>query len=464
MRTSDSNTVGRHRDVIRPAYTPDKISSLKSDEVFVFGSNLAGMHGGGAARVARIRFGAVCGQGVGLQGQSYAIPTMQGGVETIRPYVDDFISFAMEHRELFFYVTRIGCGIAGFKDEEIAPLFAAAIDLDNVCLPKSFATIIQNDRESHKVILTHAYGITRTFADIVIARNKTKKFKSADEVKESLRAYFDQFVKDGDPVAFFAVRAFWDVLYEEGIFTNGRLDVARFRALMFSHDSLSEEYDQAYVRHCMEMICNVVVFLNEFRRYSNPMDIKNDLNKSGLMNFSHCGPHSKHYLMSPMSAMIPRNLFERGIKENWDYLAPKGTLDADRLNELMFNKHERGLRKYGLKAVIVHDYAPTGCLGGAYIPKTIGSGPFYAENKDGQLLRSCGDGTLWFYKYPNVLEINIAFKVLNDDSRYACDGPYMIPKFDMTLPILQEYVGILSFKSDEEKKRFIVKHLGRRCC
>jgi hypothetical protein len=143
MRTLDSNTVGRHRDVIRPAYTPDKISSLKPDEVFVFGSNLAGMHGGGAARVARIRFGAVWGQGIGLQGQSYAIPTMQGGVETIRPYVDDFISFAMEHRELFFYVTRIGCGIAGFKDEEIAPLFAAAIDLDNVCLPKSFATIIQ---------------------------------------------------------------------------------------------------------------------------------------------------------------------------------------------------------------------------------------------------------------------------------------------------------------------------------
>jgi hypothetical protein len=101
-----------------------------------------------------------------------------------------------------------------------------------------------------------------------------KKFKSADEVKESLRAYFDRFVKDGDPVAFFAVRAFWDVLYEEGIFTKGRLDVARFRALMFSHDSISEEYDQAYVRHCMEMICNVVAFLNEFRRYSNPMDIK----------------------------------------------------------------------------------------------------------------------------------------------------------------------------------------------
>ena len=113
--------------------------SLRADEVFVFGSNLAGMHGGGAARVAFERFGAVWGCGVGLQGQSYAIPTMQGGVETIRPYVDAFIDFARSRPDLFFYVTRIGCGIAGFVDAEIAPLFAAARGVPNICLPESFA-------------------------------------------------------------------------------------------------------------------------------------------------------------------------------------------------------------------------------------------------------------------------------------------------------------------------------------
>ena len=122
----------------RPDYTPDHITDLKPDEVFVFGSNLAGMHGGGAARVAFRQFGAVMGCGVGLRGQSYAIPTMQGGVETIKPYVDGFIAFAKSHPELFFYVTRIGCGIAGFKDKEIAPLFSAAMDVENVCLPESF--------------------------------------------------------------------------------------------------------------------------------------------------------------------------------------------------------------------------------------------------------------------------------------------------------------------------------------
>ena len=123
-------------------YTPEMIRKLAPNEVFVFGSNLGGYHGGGAARAAMNLFGAVWGQGVGLQGQSYAIPTMQGGVETIKPYVDQFIEFARTKPELYFYVTRIGCGIAGFVDEDIAPLFREAMALDNVALPKTFHDIL----------------------------------------------------------------------------------------------------------------------------------------------------------------------------------------------------------------------------------------------------------------------------------------------------------------------------------
>lgn len=115
--------------------TPEFITHLNGNEIFVFGSNLAGRHGGGAARVAYERFGAVMGQGVGLQGQCYAIPTMQGGIDTIKPYVDEFIEFARQHQELTFLVTRIGCGIAGFSDDEIAPLFADAHLLPNIVLP-----------------------------------------------------------------------------------------------------------------------------------------------------------------------------------------------------------------------------------------------------------------------------------------------------------------------------------------
>lgn len=123
-------------------YTPSHISSLEPNEVFVFGSNLQGWHGGGAAAAAMRYFGAIWEQGVGMQGQSYAIPTMHGGVDVIKPYVDQFIAYAREHQNMVFYVTRIGCGIAGFRDEDIAPLFVDCLDLPNVRLPRSFFDII----------------------------------------------------------------------------------------------------------------------------------------------------------------------------------------------------------------------------------------------------------------------------------------------------------------------------------
>ena len=104
-------------------YTPDRIASLGPD-----------------------RFGAIFGQGVGLQGNTYAIPTMQGGVETIKPYVDEFIDFAKSRPDLTFYVTKIGCGIAGFTFEEIAPLFSEAVGESNVRLPKEFVEIINSNQ------------------------------------------------------------------------------------------------------------------------------------------------------------------------------------------------------------------------------------------------------------------------------------------------------------------------------
>ena len=109
----------------------------------MFGSNLLGNHAGGAARVARRNFGAIMGQGEGMQGQSYAIPTMFPNVEMIKPYVDRFIDLAREWDQTTFYVTRIGCGIAGFTDEQIAPLFTDALELYNVRLPESFVKVLR---------------------------------------------------------------------------------------------------------------------------------------------------------------------------------------------------------------------------------------------------------------------------------------------------------------------------------
>ena len=122
--------------------TPANITELQPDQIFVFGSNEAGHHEGGAARFAVEHFGAVYGQGVGLQGQSYAIPTMGLNRNTIGRYVDEFIMFADCHPKMTFFVTRIGCGVAGFTDEEIAPLFARAYSLPNVYLPMEFWKIL----------------------------------------------------------------------------------------------------------------------------------------------------------------------------------------------------------------------------------------------------------------------------------------------------------------------------------
>lgn len=134
-----SNKIGVVDKPLSEDYTPDFIIELGRNDIFVFGSNLDGFHAGGAARLALDRFGAVWGQGEGLQGNTYAIPTMQGGIETIQPYVDRFIEFAKGHPNLTLYVTKIGCGIAGFKPPEIAPLFKNALSVPNIRLPKAFA-------------------------------------------------------------------------------------------------------------------------------------------------------------------------------------------------------------------------------------------------------------------------------------------------------------------------------------
>lgn len=117
------------------------------DAIFVFGSNLAGRHGRGAAATAKKLYGAVYGCGIGLRGRSYAIPTKGWELETlplteIAIYVQDFIRYAWNHPSQKFYVTRIGCGLAGYKDTQIAPLFEDALVLPNVDLPTGWRKLI----------------------------------------------------------------------------------------------------------------------------------------------------------------------------------------------------------------------------------------------------------------------------------------------------------------------------------
>lgn len=123
-------------------FTPDYIDTLLPNQIFVFGSNTLGYHTGGASGTARKKFGAMWGQAEGLQGQSYAIPVDYGKNvrkdNEVKAAIERFIAFAKEHTELFFLVTRVGCGIAGYHDEEMAQFFIDALEMRNVSLPKSF--------------------------------------------------------------------------------------------------------------------------------------------------------------------------------------------------------------------------------------------------------------------------------------------------------------------------------------
>ena len=125
--------------------TPEKIESLKPNEIFVFGSNPSGFHVGGGAKVALKKFGAIYGQSEGLQGQSYAIPSILPDVESFRPHVQKFICYAKKNPHLTFLVTQIGCGNAGYTPYDIAPLFFEN-SWNNICI-----TILQGAMTSVRV-------------------------------------------------------------------------------------------------------------------------------------------------------------------------------------------------------------------------------------------------------------------------------------------------------------------------
>lgn len=127
----------------------DNITKLDNNQIFVFGSNLSGRHGKGAAKKA-LGWGAIWGQAEGLQGKTYGIPTKNASItktldlNTIEKYVKRFIDFARENPDLTFLVTQVGCGLAGLKPKQIAPMFKDCIDLENVYLPLAFVNKIRN--------------------------------------------------------------------------------------------------------------------------------------------------------------------------------------------------------------------------------------------------------------------------------------------------------------------------------
>ena len=455
-----------YNETVRPEYTPDAISSLKADEVFVFGSNLHGHHGGGAARAAVKKFGAIWGQGVGLQGQSYAIPTMQGGVETIKPYVDQFIDFAKEHTELFFYVTRIGCGIAGFKDRDIAPLFKDAMGISNVCLPETFIEENKNaaSPEVPQELLTMMYGQVRTLIDLLKALNKQKPIKDSDDARERLTEIAERNVRYGDEFAFMAMRTIWCIMsrYEH---EGSKVDIEQLEKDMLSfHDGneylKANDIEQIFYNYSVRKMVKYIQFLNEFRRYSDYESIRKDLQSIPV---SHCSSNDPQYYYGFYKGTF-YNVWHI-LLEEWDNVTKNGRLDNDLLEQVAFGRFDNMVKEHGLKETIRLAYGEVGCHPDIQAPRMREEGRVWGPvyRIDGKHIeKGCSDFRRWPWTNTSF-EMKFAREILERDKNYMCvdtdwRGALYLPLSDYTLPVYSLQLGKMHFESQEEKIKFIEDH------
>jgi hypothetical protein len=322
--------------------------------------------------------------------------------------------------------------------------------------------------EYEDTLLTHAHGITRTYADIIIDRNEQKAFTSVDGVFTYLHNYLTRTEQSGDLAALAAVSLFRRVIEQDDLFTPSGLDVSRLRSELLDKSNLSEQIDRVYFEYCLEKICNIVAFLNLFRRYRDLDTVLKDLDfhtlkiRTSRKDYTGDWPFdSLEEILSPRYAGRGYPLFflKKFLEENWDDISTNGVLDSTRLNELMFNNHERELKRYGIQKVIEKDYVADGpCHPEVFFPKRIGTGPVYVQKEGNKYVRSCGEGT-GPNSIPNYLEVEIAYEVLMSDERYVtiwnASYSYILPKEDMTLPVLNRGEGVVTFDSVEEKRRFI---------
>ena len=438
-------------------FTPDWITKLEPNEVFVFGSNLAGMHGGGAALLAYDKFGAEWGKGEGLQGQSYAIPTMQGGVETVKPYVLRFIDYAALHPDLIFLVTKIGCGIAGFREEEIAPLFASAVYYPNIILPESFVRIIHDRPKSMpSAVKDMIYGQTRTLVDILREMDKEEPITNAKVASERLDRFFSKNLR-GDETGFNSMRAVWCIL-SAGFSEAGKFDVDKFEKKLLDFDKGRGEYwnrvEGIYFRYCTSKIIRYVSFLNSFRRYKTADELREDLMKT--VQVSSCGDNPRDYFFS----LAPENLWMfMGVLREHEDLFSQGRLDTDLLQKVFIDEPKKKMEEQGLEKFIRENYSFAGCHPDLLVPKEwTFAGPTFRVLENGELDRLC-NGSSRLQRGDTDFEARMAIPILESDPNYMSTGEgwwrVFVPVSDYSLPVIDAHYGIISFKTMEEKKEYI---------
>lgn len=309
-------------------------------------------------------------------------------------------------------------------------------------------------------ITTHAYGLTRTFADILIALDRERHYTSPEDAISDLFNQLRRFRGQDSEVAYLSVKILMNVINDPKMFTSKSVNVDYLRKKIFDAEQFETEYKRAFDNHCREKLANLVSYLNEFRRYSSADEIRYDLfHRIPYLRFTPCGAASDIYYFDVEDAGqgYPFRFFTTVIENNWAEITTDGALDADKLRAMLFDHHANSIKTLGLDATIAKDYIiDSPCHSEVFHPKKLGTGPVYVKDSTNIYNRSCGEG-IGPNRIPDYLEYEIARLILEEDGNYVKVHGYFIPREDMSLPVYHEWAGKIAFKSPEEKLEFIRK-------
>ena len=271
--------------------------------------------------------------------------------------------------------------------------------------------------------MTINYGQVRTMADILIGLDEKYHFKEPDDAIKAVEEYITSQHPGHNNISVMAFNVITEILLQNTSFQSGKLNCNEIKRV-FDKKVFKDAWDNALYKYYYAKIWKLVCYFNDFRQYSSPEAIIQDLEKIHLQG-------SKYFIMSDNAwhnGGYPKFFFARGITEAWNYIAPFGRIDADALMRYMFYKHENEVKTYGLEWVVNQNYRQDACHTDVFFPKSIGSAPVYIEpNRQPctprRFVKSCGEGK-GPNAYPEEFEMRFAALLLIDDPNYTVWGHY----------------------------------------
>ena len=358
-------------------------------------------------------------------------------------------------------VARTGCGMAGFKDSEIAPLFKEAVDIENICLPKSFEEEIESvgTPDVPRELLTMMYGQVRTLIDLLTELNKQEPIRDSDDAIKRLEELIERNVRYGDEFAFMALRTVWCLMnrYEQD---GKKVDIEQMEKDMLSfHNFRMTDFSSIFYNYSVRKTIKYIQFLNEFRKYTNYETICDDLQ---TIPVSACSSNDPEYYYSFNQYTIWD--IDRILSREWSNVTKDGRLDNELLEQVVFGRFYKMVAEHGLRETIRLAYDDVGCRSNIKVPKRqeeIIWGPaYYIDGK--HIEKGCSDFRHGEWT-DTSFEMDFAHEILERDENYvriesSIQGELYLPRLDYSLPVYSRDMGKMYFDNQEEKVKFIEAH------